>query len=176
MFILQSYDHIVPFFFIIICYSIIIPMAKGQNTSILAELESIQAGKLPQDSIINYVYNTKIVKDNSLGILADPAENFFITITTCKTPLPNFPEIPPAKQLEVWISTKIKDPGPFVGGDKYELDDGYLQVTIPIKDNDGIYIGVRAPKLSNEFSNGYYYFQAGVSTKGRIFFFKKKNN
>src|SRR5688572_27654084 len=145
---LQSYDYILSFFFIIICYFIIIPTTEAQtNTSILAELETIQAGNLTQDSIINYVYNIEIVKDNSLNAksLANSAENFFITITTCKAPLPNLITNPPAEQLEVWISTKIKNPGPNTdGGDgvKFTLDNGYLKVMVPIENNNGIYVGV----------------------------------
>jgi hypothetical protein len=177
----QSYDYIASFFFIIICYCITIPTIEAQtNTSILAELEIIKVGKIPQDSSINYVYNMKIVKDNNSLVakdIANSAENFFITITTCKAPLPKLimnPEISPAEQLEVWISTKIKNPGPDGGGNKYVLDNGYLKVMMPIENNDGISVGIYAPKLSNEnYNNDNYYFQIGASTNGEIFFLKK---
>ncbi|RIA91408.1 stretch-activated cation channel Mid1 [Glomus cerebriforme] len=129
-------------------------------------------GKLPQNSIINYVYNIgENVKDNSIDIKSPFPNNIFVTITTCKAPLQNLiknPKTPPANQLEVWISTKLKNPGPRFdgsdGGDKYTLNDGYLNVTIP-GNNNGIYVGVYAPKLTDDYLNDYY-FEIGASAKG----------
>jgi hypothetical protein len=180
----QSYEYIISFFFIITCYFIIIPTIEAQpNTTIIANLGTEKIEKLPQGSIINYVYNIgKNLKDNSFDIKRPfPSsnsttlsnENIFFTITTCKAPLQNLiknPKIPPANQLEVWISTESKSPGPKLDdsydGQKYTLIDGYLNITVPIS-KDGVYVGVYAPKLSDNYLNDYY-FEIGASTKGKI--------
>lgn len=176
----QSYEYIISFFFIITCYFIIIPTIEAQaNTTIIAKLGTEKIEKLPQGSIINYVYHIgKNLKDdikspfplsNSTTLLN---ENIFFTITTCKAPLQNLiknPKMPPASQLEVWISTESKNPGPNSYGHKYTLKDGYLNVTIPIskRNYDGVYVGVYAPKLSDSYLNDYY-FEIGASSEGKI--------
>ncbi|GBB83480.1 hypothetical protein RclHR1_01020021 [Rhizophagus clarus] len=180
------YEYIISFFFII-CYFIIIPTIEAQpNTTIIANLGTEKIEKLPQGSIINYVYYIgKNLNNNSFDIKKPfPTsksttllnENVFLTITTCKAPLQNLiknPKIPPANQLEVWISTESKNPGPrFDGGydgQKYILMDGYLNVTIPMskENHDGVYVGVYAPKLSDNYLNDYY-FEIGASTEGFI--------
>ncbi|CAB4421088.1 unnamed protein product [Rhizophagus irregularis] len=176
----QSYEYIISLFFIITCYFLIIPTIEAQaNTTIIAKLGTEKIEKLPQGSIINYVYQIgKNVKDdikspfplsNSTTLLN---EHIFFTITTCKAPLQNLiknPKMPPANQLEVWISTESKNPGPDSYGHKYTLEEGFLNVTIPISkgDYDGVYVGVYAPKLSDNYLNDYY-FEIGASSKGFV--------
>ncbi|CAG8524940.1 11083_t:CDS:10 [Funneliformis mosseae] len=128
------------------------------NKTILAKLEGIKNGWLSTGSNVNYAFDREI---NPLGLSLfafstnsttkiSSNEKIFITVTTCKAPLPNLnkkPKSPPAEQLEIWISTKLKNP-----------------VVIPNENKNGLYIGVFAPKLSDDYF-GHYWFQIGASTK-----------
>ncbi|CAI2165496.1 1988_t:CDS:10 [Funneliformis geosporum] len=126
------------------------------------KLEEIKNGWLSTGSNVNYVFDIKINPlDLSLFTFSTNSttknlsnDKIFITVTTCKAPLPNLnknPKSPPAEQLEIWISTKIKNPG-------------HLNVDIPKENKTGLYIGVFAPKLSDDYF-GHYQFQIGASTK-----------